>query len=88
MALTVHKFPIEIADDFTVDMPAGAKVLCVQTQGSAVMLWAIVDPGAPTMPRRFALRGTGHPLPDFPGRYVGTFQMYSGGFVGHLFEQG
>lgn len=37
--------------------------------------------------RRFSVRGTGHRFPEHETvRYVGTFQLERGDFIGHLFE--
>lgn len=71
--------------NFTISMPAGAEVLCVQMQGDAPQIWALVDPGAPKEDRKFHWRGTGHPTGEL-GRYVGTVQLMSGSLVFHLFE--
>lgn len=87
MTRSIWKY--EITGDTTFNMPAGARVLAVQTQGSGehVMLWALVEPDAPTVRRRFACFGTGHTLPaDLdPSGYAGTFQV--GPLVFHVFER-
>lgn len=91
---TVWKYPVPVQDDFALTMPQGATILSVQAQGSHAVpgqggqpvLWALVDPDAPITQRQFRLAGTGHPVPDDPGTYVGTFQLYGGGFIGHLWE--
>lgn len=70
----------------TIDMPHGAKILTVQMQHGEPQLWALVDPGAKTYPRTFHTYGTGYTLPDYPGKYVGTFQMAVGSLVFHVFE--
>lgn len=67
-----------------IPMPVGAKILTLQLQDGHPTLWAAVDPGQPTEPRRFAIVGTGHPMPDDAGDYVGTWQ--SSIYVFHLFE--
>lgn len=82
----VWKFPIPVDDAFELMMPEGARPLCVQTQRSQPCMWAFVDPAAPQKPRRFRMCGTGHPLPDDVGRYVGTFQGYNEALVFHVFE--
>lgn len=84
----VFKYPLEIADDLTVDLPHGAEVLTVQVQHGEPCLWARVDPEAPLAPRRFRWAGTGHPLDaasDWP--YVGSVQLESGMLVFHLFRE-
>lgn len=81
----IFKYPVELTDSFAIDLPAGAEVLTVQTQGDAPFIWALVVDHARLEPRHFRLCGTGHVLGDGT-RYVGTFQLHDGAFVGHLFE--
>ena len=49
-----------------------------------VEFWAEHTDGAPKMPRRFQVFGTGHPLPP-NARHVGTCPRVSG-LVWHLYE--
>ena len=58
--MTIWKFPLPIADRFTLRMPEGAQVLCVQAQRNAPCLWALCDPSALTEDRAFLLAGTGY----------------------------
>lgn len=81
---SVWKFEIEITDAFTIPMPEGAKPLYVAVQDGKPFLWAEVDPTAEPEYRRFFVCGTGHPVP--PGvAYLGSFMVYDGRFVGHLY---
>lgn len=87
MAKRIYKYalrPFSMA--FEVEMPKDADVLTVQVQYGEPHIWAIVDPDEPPETRGFVLRGTGHGLKGNEGRYVGTFQLEGGAFVGHLFE--
>lgn len=85
---TIFKYPVEVTDVFTMDLPKGAVVLSVQCQGEAPQLWARVDPSAPLEPRTFRVFGTGHPVADdLSLEFVGTFQMLGGSLVFHLFEE-
>jgi len=85
--LTIYKFPIPIADNFTLPLPSGAACLSVQVQHGQPCLWALCeDPEAgPIKPRKFRLAGTGHPIAK-GGKFVGTFQLNGGALVCHLFE--
>ena len=83
---TIFKYPVQIADQFDVEMPAGASVLSVQVQGDQPQMWVAVDTEARVVRRAFAVRGTGHPLQRDVGRFVGTFQMLGGALVFHLFD--
>lgn len=85
----VWKYPIEIEDAFTVELPAGAKILTAQTQGTVPTFWALVNPDAPKVERAFRFFGTGHQHPDERfGCYVGTCQIFGGSLVFHLFDMG
>ena len=83
--MTIWKYEIPIADSFSLEMPAGATILCVQTQEGEPCLWALVDESAEKVQRLFALYSTGHTINDI-GRtqYLGTFQRPP--LVWHLFE--
>lgn len=89
MNRSIWKFPILVADEFIIDMPSGARLLDVQVQGEDPMLWAVVDPKAPVVPREFYLRGTGHDAAGLDAKpYVGTFRLRGGRLVFHLFDGG
>jgi hypothetical protein len=86
---TIWKFPLVVTDKQVVEMPRGAKILCVQMQGEKPCIWALVDPKTPrSIGRRFSIYGTGHPIQGGPGKFIGTFQMNGGSLVFHLFEEG
>lgn len=84
--MRIWKWQIEVIDQQTVMMPAGAKLLDVQVQGDECCVWALCDPDAEKEPRHLAIYGTGNPMPDEVGEYVATFQMYDGALVFHAFE--
>lgn len=83
---TIYKYPIPIIDDFTLDLPGGARILDVQIQDGKPCIWAIVDTELPPIRRWFRLAGTGHPLDKVHLIHVGTFQLKGGALVFHLFE--
>jgi hypothetical protein len=87
---TIWKYdlPSVLSDDPMVMMPDGADVLCVQVQDGFPRVWALVDPDAARVAHRFRVYGTGHSLPNEPGRYIGTWQAAGGMFVWHLFDLG
>lgn len=85
--MRIWKWTLAVTDKQTLQMPAGAKLLTVQMQGEAPQLWALCDETAPKMPRLIAIHGTGNPMPDeWPGEYVGTFQIHGGALVFHVFD--
>lgn len=68
------------------EMPEGAQVLSAQMQHDWPVVWAKVDPRAPIKTKRLGVYGTGHAMPDDPGRFIGTFQMDNGALVFHVFD--
>lgn len=84
----VFKYPVPVEDRFSLDLPQGARILTVQEQNSKPQIWAIVNPENPTEIRNFRLAGAGHPIEENEKNlsYIGTFQLYNGNFIGHLFE--
>ena len=85
---TVWKFPLRVDDEQIVSMPDNAHILCVQDQSGTPCLWALVDPANPPRERKILISGTGHIREDLDDlvNYIGTFQMYGGGLVFHVFE--
>lgn len=65
------------------ELPEGARVLCVDTQDGDLCLWAEVDPEAPTRKAVLFVVGTGQEPPD-QGIYRGTAQQ--GPYVWHIYE--
>jgi hypothetical protein len=88
MSKRIWKFPAPIQDDFTIELPEKAEILCVQVQREQPQLWALCRPYAATETRRFCWFGTGHPVDDAKDlRYIGTVQFHDLALVFHLFEQ-
>lgn len=88
MNQTIHKFPLPVEGEFSIEMPKFAHILCVQTQRGTPCIWATVDTSQPMETRIFRIFGTGHPLDENhnSSHYIGTFQLAERYFVGHLFE--
>jgi hypothetical protein len=75
----VWKFPLDpaYASPYEVRMPKGADMLTAAMQGDTLCVWAMVDPQAETVTRRFWVIGTGMSIGTGPFeqpnmRYVGT----------------
>lgn len=89
---TIFKYPLNVGHN-DVRMPATAQVLCVQAQRNVITLWAEVpvangqgyEPENET--RTFVVYGTGRPIPNNPGRYIGTVQQLAGELVWHVYEE-
>ena len=86
--MNIWKYELDIRSGSTIklSMPAGARPLSVQVQNQAPMLWALVDPKEKKQDVEFILAGTGIEF-ELPANatFVGTFQMYGGSLVLHLF---
>jgi uncharacterized protein YbdZ (MbtH family) len=82
--LTIWKFPFDVTDRFTLEIPDGYRILHVEMQGKSPCLWAIVDEARPPSQTRFALFGTGFEVPA-GWEHVGTFQQPP--YVWHLFRE-
>ena len=87
MNKTIWKY--EITDHQVIEMPIGAEILMVQKQRGEPCMWALVDPTKPKENRVFRVFGTGESIPyDMCkcGNYLGTYQLYQGAYVFHVFE--
>lgn len=88
MKQSIWKYQLETVDSQTLLMPRGASILTVQTQNEIPCLWALVDPYESKEERVIEIFGTGHKVNDENGiRYIGSYQLMSGAFVGHVFER-
>lgn len=82
----IWKFPLAITDVQSVAMPRGARILAVDEQHGALTLWAEVDPSQPKVTRIIHIIGTGNPMPEHLGDYLGTAVIDP--FVWHVYEDG
>ena len=96
MGLKIYKFEIPIEDEFSINLPKGAKILTVQEQQNLSgiftlpYIWVLLDPDLGFIEtRRFRLAGTGHSITEYSHieyDYINTFQMHHGELILHLFE--
>lgn len=83
---TVYKYKLMIDDLQSVNLPKGAKPLCVKVQNNVPCLWALVDPNETEVePIGIRIAGTGHPINEDVKDYLGTAIMYDGNLVFHFF---
>ena len=101
---TIWKFELDLSngDASQVEMPAGAATISAGVQGRTVVVWALVDPNAPRVTRRFVVHGTGHPvlkevtetfttgIQDHPVEVLASFinTVFMGPLVFHVFDLG
>jgi len=86
--LTIWKFSFDVSNEVNIEMPKGARIICVADQNTVPCIWAIVNPDNPMELRNFFIRGTGSLLGEAdPSGYIGTFQQLNAALVWHLFEK-
>lgn len=84
--LTIWKYPIQVTPNQVVEMPKGARILCVQVQNGTLCLWALVNPALPKEQKFVAVLGTGYERSEAQianYTYLGTVQNPP--FVWHVF---
>lgn len=88
----IWKFTIDNPHKVVFEMPVGSRVLCVQVQEGIPRIWVEIqstERGTQQEKREFVVYGTGHVMRIDEGKtveYIGTFQMYDGKEVYHLYE--
>jgi len=91
--MKIFKYELPVEDYFELELPAGAKILTVQTQFELNLhpperpkIWVLVDPSAEKEKRKFRIIGTGKNFNENGMVYLGTFQQFGGALIWHLFE--
>lgn len=82
---TIYKYSLGIEGQITEIKDWIIEILSIQTQDGWPTLWAIVDTEKEEEePVQIYCCGTGWPLPDKHGRYIGT-AIDNNGYVWHYF---
>lgn len=85
---TIWKYTLKAEVSNIIDMPLGAEVLSVETQGDDINIYALVDP-METAQQQIEVRtyGTGHDIDVDLSHYkfLGTAKLYNGSLMFHLF---
>ena len=90
--MEIWKFEIPQNTTGMVNMPSGAEIISVDTQrdpggNEHIAVWAIVDPLARYVGRRFEIVGTGQTVyVGYLKKFVGT--VFIGSYVWHIFDAG
>ncbi len=86
---SIWKQVLEATNEQTVQLPKGAKILCVQAQRETPCIWFRTrdTKSKETESRTFAIYGTDHEHHAITGEYIGTFQLQGGALVFHVFEK-
>ena len=88
----IFRYRLPITDAPALHLPAGAEVLSVgpPRDGSDQLdLWAVIDASHLGFEeyRHFRVVGTGNPMPDDCGRFIGTVPTHAGTLIWHVFEE-
>ena len=85
--MKVWKYELPIADEFSLELPKGAKIIHAgQQESDHWCIWAVVDPDVPTESRTFRFAGTGHEIDELPEKLVHIASWQRWPFVWHAFE--
>jgi hypothetical protein len=79
---TIYKYPLEV-NVCKIELPLGSRVVCVHEQNNTPTLWIEQDPSNSKMDCKFAVIGTGRPVPE-DGRYIGS--CFIGPNVWHVYQ--
>ena len=85
----IWKYNLKIGHTMLV-MPKDAEILSLQVQHNQPCLWALVDTEAEREEVLLTTFGTGHPINEDEisnTKFIGTYQLEDGAFVGHVFKQ-
>lgn len=84
--MTIWRYPLNAYYEQTIEMPRNAKILAIQLQDGAPVLWALVNPHSSLKDRRvFRSIETGAEFESAGLEYVATVQIFSD-YVIHVFE--
>lgn len=83
----IHKHPLEVTDWQFIDTFENWTPLSVQVQNGVPCLWAEVDDEARPARWQVFVHGTGHEVNRAAAKFIGTFQLPSVGFVGHVYAE-
>lgn len=82
----ILKHEIPAASEFTLPLHEGSKLLKLAVVNEKAYIWALEDESKPQRGVKFRMVVTGEELNLEPFMlYIGTFILFNGSFVGHLF---
>lgn len=82
---TIHHYPIPLSDSVAITTHTGAKFLDLDVRRGDLTAWFEVDTDAPEVVERFALVGTGTPVPA-GHQHLATHHARDG-YVWHLYRR-
>lgn len=90
--MIVGKYTLEVTDEQELMLPFGAEILSVQfqkdhNQRDKLRLWALIDDTSTHFQhRKIRIVGTGNPIDEHPGKFIGTVQEAGGQLIWHIFD--
>lgn len=82
----ILKHEIPAASEFTLPLHEGSKLLKLAVVNEKAYIWALEDESKPQRGVKFRMVVTGEEINLEPYMmYIGTFILFNGSFVGHLF---
>jgi hypothetical protein len=85
----IFKYQMPVLEQFEMELPRGAEIIRMESQGGMFWMWAVVHTEAPLETRRFRAFKTGAAMPDdMPLRYVGFCAVFVQMELGlYIFEE-
>lgn len=85
--MIIGKFKLSTTDVQTVEISEPANILSVIEQRDEIVLYAEMKRGAPTVKKQICIIGTGNPMPEYPGRFIGTVSTEQGSLIWHVYDR-
>lgn len=82
---TIYKYPLSITETQTISLPESHKVLEINVQNGKPYLWVLVDTKTNAKLQKIQMYGTGEPVAEDIGLYLGTAHLNGGALVVHVF---
>ena len=86
MKNVIYKYPINPVGRTELMLPIDNEILSLQVQRECPYLWVRLNPEQSLTRHAFEVKVTGGQFDPMGLKYIGTFQLKNGGFVGHLFK--
>jgi len=84
--MQIWEYWLSVASEQLIELPHGAKILSVDTQGGRPILWVLGDPRAELAPVKILSYATGEDIEA--GRYIGTYHVVGDMYIRHIFAVG
>lgn len=83
----IYKYPLKCHAKQIITTNPNAKILCVQIQNDVPCLWIEVDAENDGF-HSFTIEtfGTGHEMSETKREYIGTYQMFEGAEIYHVYK--